>query len=219
MSCYEWEKGTIVIPSAAWAGFKKAIRDAWNKAIAEDFETAGRILDAVRTANKGKRNVSWREAIIVEAERREADFSRWGGSSRPTYQLKALDAYWLARTLVPDGAERPRNLKQKDVPWATRATVEFRDLGGDGFVGLIEESHSVAWIVAQNNHACERARESFLGGLFFKTLKSVTWTRGSGGVIVGNDEYNRDDDSPGGGGNRINDQFGPLGERYSRAAY
>jgi hypothetical protein len=71
MSRYEWERGTIIIPTALWAGFKKTIRDAWNQALDSDLDITERILVAVFAANKGKRGVNWREAITKEVERTE----------------------------------------------------------------------------------------------------------------------------------------------------
>jgi hypothetical protein len=63
--------------------------------------------------------------------------------------------------------------------------------------------------VIENNHACERAHEDTVVSQFFSMLQRVTWVRGTGGEIVGNDEYNRDSSLAGGGGNYVNYAFGP----------
>lgn len=48
-----------------------------------------------------------------------------------------------------------------------------------------------------------------LATVLFRLLNKVQWTRGSGGEIVGNDEYNRDSTHVGGGSNYVKDSWGP----------
>jgi hypothetical protein len=67
--------------------------------------------------------------------------------------------------------------------------------------------------VPSNNHACETARRHPVAAAFFAALGRVRWTRGSGGEIVGNDEYNRDVDYEGGGANYVVDRYGPTPSR------
>jgi len=45
--------------------------------------------------------------------------------------------------------------------------------------------------------------------VFFAALDEVRWTRGSGGVIISNNEANRESDCAGGGANFINSGLGP----------
>lgn len=66
------------------------------------------------------------------------------------------------------------------------------------------KGNTVIWDVPENNHACDHAREHPLAVALFEFLdRRVEWTSRSGGTIVGNDEYNREDDSVGGGGNYV----------------
>lgn len=76
-------------------------------------------------------------------------------------------------------------------------------------IALNDEQKTVQWDVEENNHACEDARSQPLARLMFKLLNDMEWTRGSGGSIIGNDEYNRDNRSHGGGGNYTTASYGP----------
>lgn len=69
---------------------------------------------------------------------------------------------------------------------------------------------AVTWRVDENNRAVEAAQETWLAKALFGALNRIPkWTRGSGGQIVGNDEYNREADYAGGGGNYVNHEYGP----------
>jgi hypothetical protein len=84
---------------------------------------------------------------------------------------------------------------------------------GDARIVLDNENQQVTWIVPENNHAREHAHDHLLARALFRALGNVKWTRGSGGVIVGNDEYNRDSREMGGGGNYEVAYYGPPRKR------
>ena len=108
----------------------------------------------------------------------------------------------------PVGSEgKPHQPKRKDFPLANGATKEFD--AGEASITLVEEGRRVIWDVPENNHACEYARATFMGKALFEALRSVTWSRGSGGEIIGNDEYNQESRSDGGGSNYTKGYFGP----------
>lgn len=213
MSRYDWERGTIVIPTAQWAGFKKTIRDAWNAAVEADLKTLDAIRVKVLEANKGKRGVRWSDAVREEAARSEIRCSySWGGSyANPAHTLLTCDPYSVAKALGCDGAgSRPKKPKKSEAKFWPK-TVKCMSFD-EASVSFNDESHSVTWSVRENNHACDDAHRSFLGRTLFSALKKVQFTRNSGGVIVGNDENNCDDRSEGGGANYVTARFGPLGE-------
>lgn len=90
------------------------------------------------------------------------------------------------------------------------------DCGGEAFYYLRPDTHTVFWDVGENNHAQERAREEPNARVLFKALGKIKWGRGSGGDIIGNDEYNRDDCTAGGGGNYVVESFGPKKKRRNK---
>lgn len=207
MSCYEWERGTIVIPSKTWAKAKATLVEAWNRGVQSDLAIAERLFADLKAKQKGKRGVDWGAAVRDEVLRYAA--TGHYGASRPVYAFSVLPEHKVVELLVgPD--KKLRRVKKKDLPFATRKTTYFA--ADDGCISIDNNTRSLCWGVSENNHACEHARDSYMGKAFFALLRSITFTRGSGGVIVGNNEYNQSDDSPGGGGNRINDAFGPIGE-------
>ena len=65
----------------------------------------------------------------------------------------------------------------------------------------------------ENNRSRERANAHPIARRFWSEINKVRWTPTTGGFIIGNDEYNRDSESVGGGGNYITQAYGPLGKR------
>lgn len=80
----------------------------------------------------------------------------------------------------------------------------------DGQIDFNREAGTVEWS-AGGNHGVERARNHPLAGVFFDELAKVRWTRGTGGVFTGNDEYNQDNSNEGGGANYVTTAYGPIG--------
>lgn len=89
------------------------------------------------------------------------------------------------------------------------ASLETSDFS----VGLVNETRTVVWNVPENNHARESAHAHWFAKKLFTALSRIEWTRGTGGAIVGNDEYHRDSDYEDGGGNYLVLRFGPKDKR------
>jgi len=82
-------------------------------------------------------------------------------------------------------------------------------MDGEGYISFNLENKTVSYDVPENNRSVERARESKVGQLFFRTMGNITWTRGSGGTLYGNDEYNiHESRGYDGGGNYVTAKFG-----------
>ena len=189
MSCYEWESGTITLPRDAFGRVLKTVQSALTAHV------TGLLADTQRTIDRARREkASW---DVVDR----------------TYQLDEALSDAVYRCYRQDGDAKPRSTPllplKKDFAPATSATVVFR--AGECGARFDRAQRTVHWSVEENNHSCDRAYETWLAKALFPALARVEWTRGTGGTIVGNDEYNRDSREDGGGGNYPKRSFGPRG--------
>ena len=231
MSKNGWEAGDLKIPSKAWAGLKAAVREAYNKHQEAEFMLALALYHYVSEKTKGIRNKGEQLDRIID------DALRTGFlAPKSALDDKAFDATKLGRfrgygnvvnthglgdsawetieslLLVADGKPpRLRKPLKKDWPLATNKTRDFH-VSEEGTVSFSDDKTKVAhWGVCENNHAVDRARNGAVGKAFFAALGRIEWTRGTGGEITGNDEFN-EGDGYGRGDNYVSGRFGPLGE-------
>lgn len=207
MSRYEWESGKIILPAKAAYPFKKQLTEYHNNQIDCMFTIAQSAYANVRAKFKGHRNVEFRgeleDEIIGLLER----------------SFNEVDVHQLSREYFSDlnglffKSDPAR--KKPFKPTRTRFTQKkelnkpFLYLGHDGdFVIQIRE-RILLWRVGENNRAVEYAREHPMAIKMFELLQKVKWTRGSGGKIIGNDEYNSHSEYEGGGANYVTESFGP----------
>jgi hypothetical protein len=220
MSRYCWESGTIKIPGKEWKGFRDSLAKAWNDRQAKLFEVAVRahahLLAEKAKAARGKFEPGQAFSAAYEPSgARTAD-------ARTLDELAGLDEVRSAvlKTVQDPKKGRVQVLqapKKKDfAPVATTKATAF-SAGYEGSIHLDHKSKSVSWSVSENNHAVEDARGSYMGRTLFRLLSKVTWTRGSGGEIVGNDEYNRDDREAGGGANYVTANYGVHAQKRKEA--
>lgn len=193
MSKYEWERGTIKIPAKEWARFRTAVIKSWNARELARLERATKMHATLTAKVKGTRGKKRKEVI------------------RQFYDLHLHyhpGDYDTLEMVVGDygSAEIEGKPKKKDfriLPTSKDAHIDL----GDASILLRNATRSVAWDVPENNHAREHARKHPVAKEFFRLLDRITWTRGSGGKIVGNDEYNRDADWEGGGGSYVTAEY------------
>lgn len=219
MSRSEWEQGTFRIPANQWVKIKSALRFAYNQGLEADFVLAEQVLTKVKADYKGRRNVNWRSVLTQELDA-EDPRSHGGGAFRPKYRFAVLSSTAIiakACAALTAGRGKLRSLKKKDFPPATNKTMVFD--ADAGKISLNEQDRTVVWDVPEGNWACDRARESHMGRVLFRTLECLAWTRQSGGFIVGNDENHRmaNPGEVGGGGHRFKlPFFGPIGKEQAK---
>jgi hypothetical protein len=165
----------------------------------------------VNSGNRG-RVPSWLSALQVAPPRRRGN--GLGGSyyEHDDDEDEQIDTVRdLIFTKTDDGVRlrKPQKGHEK-IKLLPLKTARYA-VGWEATITLDHKARTVTWDVGENNHACESARAHPMGEAFFKALGRITWTRGSGGKIVGNDEYNRHEGrgEEGGGGNYVTAEYGP----------
>lgn len=193
MSCYNWEQGTIKIPAGEWARFRKEVLTKWNFRENVELERHQKLHAKLKEAVKGKRGAKKQEAI--------KSFLR-GLEAREYRSSFLVTRDWETRkyTVV---TKAPKKKDFKIVPVSKSATLQ----GGDWSARFDNKTRTVEWYVPENNRAVEHAHEDPFVKFLFKRLGQIKWTRSTGGVIVGNDEYNQDNAYEGGGGNYVTRRF------------
>lgn len=194
MSCYDWEAGRILLPAAEWSRFRTTVLEAWNRDREALLHLARKAYEEIRDAQKDLRGAKRREA-------RSEAISRVQDSPRGDEVLELLGFY---------GSEpKPHSPRRKDLGLlpVTRGCV-FGSAWMGACIELDNSTRSVRWDVEENNRAVERAREHPVARAMFQALDRVRWTRGTGGTLVGNDEYNRDSEDEGGGANYVTARYG-----------
>src|SRR5271170_7446062 len=202
MSKHGWERGEIKLPSAEAVAFRHGMVEFFNQRQTRLFSDSVSLFKFIKAAGKGKRNFDYHEAA-----RKHAVMTRSYGYGIGSDQVEGFDEMFDA--IFPyeqNGRSRkPKAPKKKDFALA-KLSAKGLPVGSEA--GIEFKGSTVIWSVGENNHSVERAHEHAVGREFFKRLSRVKWTARSGGEIVGNDEYNRENTSSGGGGNYTTNRYG-----------
>ena len=191
MSCYEWSHGEIILPSAAFSEVRKAVQDAMHAKWKKAFDDSQRFWKSLTPRQKS----DWDEF------RKALNARRFD-----------LDTMWLCDPMRR-GQPKPRRTLQSDVDWPTNRTTDFHE--SDLSLGFRRETRTLVFSVGENNHAREHADNTTLAVTFYDQMRKVRWTHGTGGVILGNDEYNREAgySHEGGGGSYVVAAYGYIGAK------
>lgn len=198
MSCYGWEAGTLKIPTKAWKQLRDGLAAAHNVRQEKLYKAA---LGLHAKAIEFKKNAKRGTFTVEEAWRSIAALLDKGDQCEI-----GSDEYYAIKCSIfgPDNEQKGTILlpKKKDFPPAV-STKHKQYSADEGAITLNHETNELNWCVPENNHAVERARDSHMGKALFTLLGKVVWTRGTGGEIVGNDEYNEESRESGGGANYV----------------
>jgi len=206
MGRQEWEGGEITVPRDQWASFRKELLRTWNEWQEQRLLAAKEAHQYCKDALKRVRGDEKRHMAVHEAYRAWCDLNR-------DRQIDSI--FTLVFTYDADAG---KHVLSRTAP--QKKALPLRKLGGGGSISyggglsitLTNDTRIAKYSVSESKSACERARQHLITKKFFSLLGGLTWKRGTGGCIVGNDEYNREARFDGGGGNYVIERFGPLGK-------
>lgn len=213
MAKYEWEYGSLILPSKVFPGFIKKLVEKENIRIAEAWAAAKEVYGNLAELGATGKSLKGDKAneLLTKAIQASKLWSQYLGKFPYDANYELLRAFGLESVTARADARvkfsKPK--KSKFLPVKMAAKGELIDPEGEAIITWDRERREVSWNVPENNHARDSARRGDFGKAFFQALREVQWTRGSGGVFMGNDEYNR---KAGMGSNYVTAKFGPAGK-------
>jgi len=222
MSRNEWERGELKMSVKEFGSVRRDMVAFCNERQAQLFERAKTIYQTLKTSGKGKRNfdfLSAYDAILNSNNHNDADADGYDEIYRSLFINVQVNELIAGQPMkVWRQSKKPKAPKKSHFA-PLKQSVERIDIGGEASIGFKKDTRTIIWNVEENNHSVDRARNSAIGRAFFKRLARVEWTRGTGGQIIGNDEYNEDSgrDYAGGGGSYVTARFGIAEKEFKKS--
>jgi len=214
MTKFDSESGSVHVPTRAWAGVKRSVLEAALEHRDKVHGLAVTMQERLAVKLKGKRGLRQSD---YQSAKNDILFS-----FNPTDEVENFVSRLVAKSRVEGSFNRFKKITQKHLDEVLgkkpNTTTKVFNLG-EATISFGDKV--VYWNVPENNHAVERAHEHPVSCALFEALNRVDYgkNRNMGGVIVGNDEYNRDNEDVGGGANYITHAYGPRGDERSRPRY
>lgn len=198
MSFYCWEYGTITLPAASVAHMKKTLRDAANRHHTRVRTEAARLHHLAGTRSVPR----YCEVLGFDC------YPEWSAVRTPSPDEAIATAQQLLIHLAQRAITGKGTLHTPTVADVNRFAPRYNNRAthfvvmspyGTHAATITFDGRAVTWNVDDNNHAVEEAHATYLARAFFNELEGIRWTRGTGGILFGNDEYTSEEMSPGGG--------------------
>jgi hypothetical protein len=183
MSTHEWEGGTIQLPSDQATAIRHAIVARHNAISERAFAAAKEVWDKATPAQR-------KDSDYLGDKLSDKLISKsYGWYSRPRddygAEAAALDRAQNLLELRRYGKD-PRAPQKKNLPLVGKTETQFES--DNATVVFDTKKNTLRWS-ADGNHGVENAHGEWLWEAVDAELDKVKWTRGSGGVIGGGNEY------------------------------
>lgn len=231
MSTNNWERGEIKMSVKEFGSFRRDMIAFYNGQQTQFLAKAQQVYTALKSASKGKRNFDFESAFDLAmlgmsevTLQNSAMFynntvMRHGEPSEKAGYDEIKDAIFPYEQVEGKGYVRSRRPKApKKASFAhLKQNADGMSVGHEGGISFVKKLRTVIWSVPENNHAVDRAHDHPVGREFFKRLSRVNWTRGTGGQITGNDEYNRENRGEGEGSNYVTARYGVAEKQFKQS--
>jgi hypothetical protein len=207
MGHWETEYGEIVLPSTEFAAVRQAVQKAEHDhqtRVFEDTQAFWKGLTRKEQTNPAAYEAARGKMISARYQAIESERRSWGRHAvTPHAEELVDDLSW--RLQLRRGAAPARVLKS-DIPFPTNRTTEFS--AGEGHITFNKETNTVSFDTGQYRNVIEKARNSPAGSALFDKLRTVKWTRGTGGVFHGDNEISNEETNR---GEYVTTAYGPIG--------
>jgi hypothetical protein len=210
-----WERGELKMSVKEFGSFRRDMIAFHNDRSARMFSKAQHLYVNLKELGKGKRGFDYHTALenmLTNGSMRLSSYEIDGGDeiTNALFPYEKINEHFTGRS------KRPKAPKRSQFnPLKTNA--DRIPVGSEAGIGFDKKRRVVIWSVSENNHAVERAHDHGTGKEFFKRLSRVNWTLGTGGEIVGNDEYNQDTRESGGGANYVTNRYGVAEKQFHQS--
>lgn len=207
MGHWETEHGEITLPSAEFAAVRQAVQKAEHDHQMRVFEETQAFWKGL--TRKEQTDPAAYEAArrkLIEGRRQAIDNARrsWGGRSLSSHEDELVSD--MSHRLMLRRGEAPSRVLKSDMDFPTNRTTEFRS--GEGAITFDKDSNTVSFDTGQYRGVIDRARHSPAGAALFARLKTVKWTRGTGGIFHGDNEISHEETDR---GQYVTRAYGPIG--------
>lgn len=213
MSCYNWERGSIVVPKSAWTVLRRRLLTKWNTKQQQLYARAKGFYPTVKAAGKGKkgeeRAKAQRKCLRTLCRLRDA----WEYEEEHS---AIFDAMFETNGLLIYKLRIPAKKYFQFVPLTKTVTIRLPQAD----VTFYADTHAIEWDVEENNRAVESANGHWFACELWGALGAIAkWPEGTGGKVIGNDEYNGHSLDEGGAGNYVNREYSQVAyDRHRKAA-
>ncbi len=199
MSVHQAEGGTIQLPSDQATALRHQFVERHNLISQKAWDAAKTIWDQATPAQRGDRRYLQEKLESTLTPR----YNAWN-YRQPEDSAAKIESLRRAEELLGVGDygynSKPRAPQKKNLSVVGKTHTRFDSPYGSA--AFDTKKSTLTW-EADGNHGVEEAHTEWVWEAMNSELGKVRWTRGSGGVIAGYDEYRPD--------SRASAGFGPVG--------